>query len=97
MNTPYLKEVCFVHKLGDLLYPVKSLNLDTGRRTYRYSEGGIDGNVKYKKVKETESDEEIADKAERGYSIRCRTANGSRDGMFKRGGRSVIAFKRSRK
>ena len=92
----YCRKISLRHLTGDVLFPVKSLNMDTGRETYRYSSGGLGGNNKKVAIQETDSEDEITRMVKVGKSVRCRTlpapGKNMRDGMYTINGRSIVGY-----
>lgn len=81
--------VCFTLHDGSELFPVRMKNRDTGRVAFRLSEGGTGGNTKEKTIEEEDENQMIEMVCHKGMAIRLQSANGDRQGLYRKDGRSV--------
>ena len=82
---------CLHHKTGDVLYPIKMRNKDTGVVAFRVSPGGSKGNTKKISIEVEDEHEMKRYVFEYGYSVRASTQDRKRHGLFKVGQRSIVA------
>ena len=79
-----------LHKDGHKLYPIRVKNLETGKHTFRVSEGGKRGNTKDAGL-EISDENQLSDYVlNKGFAIRASTLDKSVKGLYKVGQRSII-------
>lgn len=78
----------FVLHNGTELFPVRMKRRDTGVVAYRISKGGMGGN-KLEAGEEVDEETMIHKVLKLGYAVRCSSLDGSTNGLYKQGGRSV--------
>lgn len=78
------------HKEGDVLYPVRMKNKDTGRVAFRLSKAG---NTKADSIEVMDEQEMILKVTQQGYKVRARTerptSQGGRTGLYALGERAI--------
>jgi hypothetical protein len=84
-DTLYSRKFCFEHESGDLLYPIRIRNLDTGRVAFRVSPTRT---IKGKQL-EVEEDEMLRRVLDQGYTVRMKCPESSRNGGYRRSGTSI--------
>lgn len=84
-------EFHFLHKSGDLLYPVMVRNRDTNRLAFRVAKEGntVDDGLE---VNEAEMKRLVL---QQDYAVRMSTLDGKRRGLYRASGRSITAVVRS--
>lgn len=97
MNEVLSSKLVLVHNSGDLLYPVKMKNRDTGRIAFRLSRRG---NTKSDSI-EVEDESEMINKITReNYMVRARTrkhtSQGGRTGLYRCNDRSIREYRLNR-
>ena len=88
-NDRLCTRVHFILHDGSELFPVRMKNRDTGHVAFRLSEGGTGGNTKEKTIEEEDENRMIEMVCHKGMAIRLQSANGSRQGLYRKDGRSV--------
>lgn len=81
----------FVLHNGTELFPIRMKNRESGKVAFRLSKGGAGGNTKgAEHAKEVEDENEMINLVcQEGMAIRLVSADGSRQGLYIKGGRSV--------
>ncbi|MDO6642102.1 hypothetical protein Q4557_19300 [Shewanella sp. 5_MG-2023] len=79
-----------LHKDGHKLYPVRVKNLETGKHTFRVSEGGKGGNTKDASLEISNANQLSDYVLNKGFAIRASTLDKSVKGLYKVGQRSII-------
>lgn len=89
------RRFCLVHESGDRLYPYAKKSRQGGRVTFVAAKPGAGNNC-------TSAEIQIADETElerlvliQEYSVRCRTLNRARDGLYNVRGRSILRVERT--
>lgn len=92
MSSDFGSMFCLVHDSGDVLYPVKMKNRDTGVLAFRISPGGVGGNTKT--IGREEEDEAIVfARVQGGWAVRASTLDRTRAGLYKIEQRCIREFK----
>jgi len=87
------RSFCLVHESGELLYPVRIKNLDTGRLAFRISKGGAGGNTK-ESGKEENDESKVHDLVRnQGWAVRASNLQKTIQGLYKVGERSIREFR----
>lgn len=93
MNATLCYKLKLKHSNGDILYPARMVNRDTGRVAFRLSKGG---NTKSDSIEIEEEDEMIKLVTKRGYRVRARTekpaSQGGRTGLYAIDERAIISW-----
>lgn len=93
MKSRHSNNFCLIHKSGDLLYPVRIRDRETGVVAFRLSRGGANGNTKALSLEENDEDLLLSRVVEDGWAIRASTLSGRRQGLYKLGRRNVIGIR----
>lgn len=88
-NARLCTRVRFTLHDGSELFPVRMKNRDTGRVAFRLSKGGTGGNTKEQTLEEEDENQMIEMVCYQGMAVRLQSANGSRQGLYRKDGRSV--------
>jgi hypothetical protein len=83
---PFSHRFCFEHSSGDLLYPVRMRNLETGRLAFCVSDTRVVKGLE----QEAEEDDMVRLALERNYMVRMSTHDRTRHGGYRRDGRSIL-------
>lgn len=84
---------CLIHNNGDVLYPVRMKNRDSGVFAFRISPGGFRGNTKDVGVEESDESIVFERVLRDGWAVRASTLDREREGLYKVGQRSIREFK----
>lgn len=86
----FSRRVCFEHESGAELYPVRVRRRDTGRVAFRVSNGGntLEDSM------EVDEAEMLRLVLEHGYAVRMSTLSGTKAGLYRPNGRSIIRVQR---
>lgn len=87
------KQFCLVHESGELLYPVRIRNRDTGRVSFRISQGGLKGNTKEVGIEEDDEAKVFSRVVNEGWAVRASSMNKKTTGLYKLGQRSIKDYK----
>lgn len=83
MSERLCRKLRMFHQEGDVLYPVRMKNNDTGRLAFRLSRSG---NTKADSIEVTDEQEMLYKVTRQGYKVRARTekpkSRGGRDGLY---------------
>jgi hypothetical protein len=79
----------FTHMSGDVLYPSAKRDRRTGQICWTVAKPGTGNNTKEHEVAVFDEPTLIDYVAARGYSVRCRSTDGKRTGLYNPAGRSV--------
>lgn len=82
-----------IHNEGDILYPVRVRNRDSGAFAFRISPGGAGGNTKGIQVEEPDESVVLERVLRGGWAVRVSTLDRRRAGLYKVGQRSIREFK----
>ena len=88
-NDRICQRVKFILHDGTELYPVKMKNRQTGTVAFRLSEGGAGGNTIENTIEVADEGEMISMVCNKGMSVRLQNADGKRQGLYTKDGRSV--------
>jgi hypothetical protein len=80
----------FVHKSGDVLYPSEKLDSRTGRVCWTVARPGTGNNTKNQEIPVFDEATLIEYVVKMRYSVRCRSTDGKRTGLYNPDGHSVI-------
>lgn len=86
----FSRRFSFILKSGEVLFPIRMKNRDTGRLAFRVSPGGARGNTKAAALEVEDEAEMQRYVLECGYSVRAATLNKATTGLYKADGRSVV-------
>ncbi len=90
MSEIFCRRLRLYHTSGDLLFPVKMKDRDTGRAAFRLSK---EGNKKTDSIEVTDEQEMIRKVTTEGYAVRARTEKpGGRQGLFKIDQRGILRW-----
>ena len=89
-KSKFMQTLCLEHTTGDLLYPCKIKNRQTGQSSFRLSKGG---NTLSDSIDVNDEEEVKHLVLEMGYAVRASTLNGSRAGLYKLNARSIRGLK----
>lgn len=87
----FARNFAFVLSNGDVVWPVRLHDRDTGRWAFKVSDRG-NTNLDARLVEDEDALAELV--LDRGFRVRCSTEDGVRDGLFSPKGRTVIEIKR---
>lgn len=93
LNERFGRTFCLIHNNGDILYPVRVRNRDSGVFAFRISPGGSGGNTKEVGVEERDELIVLNRVARDGWAVRVSTLDRKRAGLYKIGQRSIREFK----
>jgi hypothetical protein len=88
-ETLYSRRFCFEHISGDLLYPIRIRNQDTGKLAFRVSNTRV---IKGQML-EVEEDEMVERVLKENYKVRMRCPETGRNGGYRRDGHSIVAVR----
>lgn len=83
-----------VHESGDHLYPYAKRSRQSGRIHFAVARPGSHNNLASAEIAVIDESELERLVLEQQYSVRCRTADGQRDGLYNVAGRSIIRVDR---
>jgi hypothetical protein len=79
----------FIHKSGDLLYPCVQKSRFTGRLGWTVAKPGTGNNRAIEKIDVFSEQALVQWAVDQRYSVRCRSDNGLRNGLYNADGHSV--------
>jgi 5-methylcytosine-specific restriction endonuclease McrA len=82
------RKFSFVLNNGTEVFPVQMKRRDTGSIAFRVSPGGKGGNT-LEASEEVDEDTMVRKVLNEGYAVRCKSADGNTNGLYKHGHRSV--------
>lgn len=90
-ETIYSRRLCFEHESGDLLYPVRMKNHETGSLWFRV------GKITVKPPHELEvgEDEMVRLVIDEDYVVRMKDPISGRNGGYRKSGRSIVGVRRT--
>ena len=84
----------FILNNGTEVFPVQMKRRDTGTIAFRVSPGGTGGNT-LEASEEVDEETMVRKVLEEGYAVRCKSLDGSTNGLYKHGHRSVREVRRN--
>ena len=85
----------FVHESGDRLYPYAKLSKQSGRVAFAVAKPGAGNNLASQEIPVSEEAQLEQMVIEQQYSVRCRTQNRQRDGLYNVAGHSIVRLERA--
>ena len=87
------RSFCLVHESGELLYPVRVKNRDTGRLAFRVSKGGTGSNTKASGREEDDESTVHRLVQHDGWAVRVSSLDRAVKGLYKIRERSIVEFR----
>ena len=84
------RRFCLVHDSGDRLYPYAKRSRQSGRVHFAVARPGGQNNLASAEIAVLDEAELERLVLQQHYSVRCRTADGKRDGLYNVAGHSVL-------
>jgi hypothetical protein len=88
------RKFSFILNNGTEVFPVQMKRRDTGTIAFRVSLGGAGGNT-LEAGEEVDEETMVRKVLEEGYAVRCKSLDGSTNGLYKHGHRSVREVRRN--
>lgn len=93
MSEVFGKQFCLIHESGAVLYPIRIKNRDTGKVSFRISQGGKGGNTKAIGLEEDDESKVLNRVINEGWAVRVSSLDRRTNGLYKIGHKAIKDYK----